>query len=196
MVGYIILTSLNLKNKYDDIEDYYNIVKEVCNLIDNAELLGLYIPLTEEWHWAYLLDVDELETWQKVDEEVEKNYQAKRDQITQKINRVYVERIRNQDPKHSKPMKYLEIELSVWDGIDKGIQQYFDLISDVFHEKENSWLIGQFAPASERYNWAHFFMYESMRDLTEMDIISGRAVGRPDNILFTVERLFKLYDKI
>ncbi|MBD3206209.1 hypothetical protein GF319_07680 [Candidatus Bathyarchaeota archaeon] len=187
---------MNLKNKYDDIKDYYNTVKEACYLIDNAELLGLYIPLTENWHWTYLLNVDELETWQKVEETIEKKYLVFRDQITQKINRVYVERIRTPKPKNNNPMKYLEIELSVWDGIDKGIQRYFNSISEIFRENENCWLLGQYAPASERYNWAHFFMYKSMRDLTEMDIISGRAVGRPENVLFTVERLFKLYEKI
>ena len=194
MVRYLILTSWIQNNRYNGIEEYYNIVRDASNTINDVELFGLYRPITEKWHWAYLIYTDDLEKWEDVEETIERNYLKKRDEITQKTTRIYIERVRNPKPKKLELLKYLEVELSVWEGIDKGVRQYFDTISEVFLENEDAWLMGQYYTASEKYNWAHIFMYKSLNDMIEMDFEFYKAMGRPPNQLFFVERLYKLYD--
>ena len=85
MTDYLILTCWNQKQRYTEIKEYYKIIKEVCGLYDSVKIMGLYKPLHEGWHWAFLYHVDSLETWENVEEEIERRYIDKLDTISHKI---------------------------------------------------------------------------------------------------------------
>ncbi|TFH16877.1 hypothetical protein E4H04_05910 [Candidatus Bathyarchaeota archaeon] len=191
MTQYLILTSWSQRERYDKVEEFYQIVKEITEEIEGVETFGLYRPLTEDWHWSYLLYLDNLEKWNRVNEESEKNFVNGRDNIIRNQNRIFVEKSSNPLNNKLESLKILELELILWNDINIGSYEYFESISSVLKDKEGVWFLGQYGPANEPYNWTHCFMYDSLSRITEVDIEVGASAPRPKNASLTVEWLYK-----
>jgi hypothetical protein len=191
MAKYLILTSWNQRKRFSKVKEFYHIIKKIAEEIEGVETLGLYKPLTKDWHWSYLLYLDDLEKWNKVDEESETIFEYGRDNIIQRQNRIFVEKASNPLNKKLESLEILELELILWNDINIGSYEYFESISKVLNNKDGVWFLGQYGPANEPYNWTHCFMYDSLNRMTEVDIELGVSAPRPKNASLTVEWLYK-----
>jgi hypothetical protein len=191
MAKYLILTSWKQRERFSKVKEFYHIIKKIAEEIEGVETFGLYKPLTEDWHWSYLLYLDDLEKWNKVDEESETKFEYGRDNIIQRQNRIFVEKVSNPLNKKLESLEVLELELILWNEINIGSYEYFESISKVLKDKDGVWFLGQYGPANEPYNWTHFFMYDSLNRITEVDIELGVRAPRPKNAILTVEWLYK-----
>ena len=196
MTRYLIETCWIQKKRYSGITEYYDLIKEVCHGIDGVELLGLFQPLSEGWNWAYIIETDDLEKWEDVKDEVSRRYFDKRENITQSITRIYTALAYNPRPKNLGNLKYLWVELDLWEGINVGIKEYFDAHVQVFEGKEGVWFMGQYVPWNDEYNWVHFYWFKSVTHMIDMSIDSHRATGRPDRITLILTRLYERYDPV
>jgi hypothetical protein len=193
----IFETCWNQKNRYSGIKEYYDIVKDVCTEVDSVELIGLFRPRTEPWNWAYFIAVnppDTMGTWQKVSDEIDRRNYALRDSISQSFMRWYSENYFNPRPENLEQLKFLQIELDVWEGINVGVKEYFDAHVKVFEGQEGVWYQGQYRVWNEPYNWANFYWYRDWSRMLAMSDASWRVTGQPDRIPILIIRNYERYD--
>jgi len=185
----------NQKNRYEGIKEYHELVKEVCTN-NGVTLLGLFKPISEPWNWAYFFEADNMGSWQTVIDEIEEKNFHNRGNITQNITRLYTRQAYNPKPKNLGPMRFLNVELDVWEGINVGIKEYFDAHVNMYQDVEGIWFMGQYAVWNEPYNWAHFYWYDNHKNWKHaMDLCFG-AMGRPDRITTLLGRTYELYNSL
>ena len=189
MNSYIVQTCWNQFEKYVGISEYYKLIEDLCCDIRGIELYGLFRPLIDDWQWTFFSGVDSLDKWEELIEGLE----GQNGQITKSSNRIFLLNSFNPKPRNIEDLNYLEIELSIWDGINIGVKNYYDSLVRVFNNKEGAWYMGLYQPANEEFNWANFFWYKSLNYLSFMDIESYKVTGRPENMKLGLERLYKKY---
>ena len=190
MTNYIFQFLWNQRDRYNGQNEYFSIIRDVCNQIVDLELLGIYEPVSEPWHWSFFVYTNQLEKWEEAYEEIRRRY-SNCDNITQDITRIYVERYLNSKPSDIIHMKYLEIELNKWEGINKEIQSYYESIVQGFSEVTDCHYLGQYHPVSEPYSWAHLYLYKTVSQIKELDVRIYSKIGRPSNIQQFIERFYK-----
>lgn len=182
MSSVLFETCWNQKNRYTGIKEYYDIVKEVCKETSNVELIGLFRPRNELWNWAYFIEVqppNTMGTWQNISDEIERRYHAKRNDVSQSIMRWYSNNFYNNKPENLGELKYLQIELDVWEGIDIGVREYFDAHVKVFDGQEGVWYQGAYRVWNDPFNWANFYWFRDWGRALAMSNASWRATGQP-----------------
>lgn len=191
MTNFIFQFLWNQRDRYSGQTEYFSIIRDVCNEIDDLELLGIYEPISEAWHWSYLVYTSQLEKWEKAYEEISQRYSENCDNIIQDITRIYVETYLNIKPNDLIHMKYLEIELNKWEGTNNEIQSYYKAIVQGFNEFNDAHYLGQYRPVSEPYSWAHLYWYKTVSQIKEIDVKIYSKIGRPSNIQQFIERFYK-----
>lgn len=183
----------NQRNRYSGVKEYYDVVADVCSEYKEVDLIGLFMPLSEPWNWAYFIKVDSAETKQNIFDEISSRYFTKRENITQSFARCYTNNFYNPKPEAQEPLKFMQIELDIVDGIDPGLKQHHDARCRVFEGQEGVWYQGQYRVWSEPYNWAYFFWYRSWARMHVMSDASWRAVGQPINVPIINARSYERY---
>jgi hypothetical protein len=120
----------------------------------------------------------------------------KHENITQNFFRAYQRFEYNPPPKNLNKMKFLQIELDIWEGIDIGIKEYYNAHVKMFEKLKTIWFMGQYAPINENYHWAHFYWYDTPKNFSEASEICFRAMGRPTRITMMVIRTYELYSTL
>lgn len=180
------------RNRYEGIKEYHELFREVCKA-HKATPLGLFKPLNEPWQWAHLIEVDTMETWQNIIDEIDGRYLHERENIVQNNLRIYSRREYNPKPKNLNKMRFLTVELDVWEGLDVGIKEYFDAHVDMFKALNGIWFMGQYTVWNDPFNWAHFYWYDTQKNWREAEEICFRAMGRPERIRSLIARTYELY---
>jgi hypothetical protein len=183
----------NQRNRYEGIEEYHRLFADVCDA-RGVSLLGLFKPLNEPWQWAHLFEADSMDEWQSVIDEVDKIHFKKREQIVQNNLRVYSRREYNPRPKNLNNMRFVNVELDVWEGVNVGIKEYHDAHVDMFKGLKGVWYMGQYSPANEPFNWAHLYWYDTHQSWREAIDICYRSMGRPERIKTLIGRTYEIYN--
>jgi hypothetical protein len=190
----IFETCWNQKSRFSGVKEYYNIVKDVCSEFDNVELFGLFRPRTEPWNWAYFIGVDLGDTWQQVSDEVDRRYHTKQDNITQSINRWYSYNYVNPKPNNFDQLKYFQIELDVWEGINVGVKEYFDVHTKIFEGQEGVWYQGQYHVWNDPFNWAQFYWFRDRVRMRALSDACWRATGQLTRTPIIVIRHYERFE--
>jgi hypothetical protein len=180
------------KNRYEGVKEYCELVESVCTNRGGVNLLGLFKPLNESWNWAQFFEADDMDCWQNVIDEVEKRYHDNRENIIRDKFRFYSQR--NYNPKHKNlgPMRFLNIELDVWEGINIGIKEYFDAHVKIFEEIDGVWIMGQYSIWNEHFNWAHLYWYDTHQHWDHACDVCWRSMGRPERVKELVGRTYEV----
>jgi len=194
MVSYILVNLWMHKDRYHGLKKYCDVVKESCSGKPGVEFFGIYKPLNEAWNWAYIIRVDGLSKWRQIDEEVYEKHRESRSNITQTMTRIYEARAETPKPEATEAMKYFLEEGEMWEGIDVGLEEFYDMEVRVFENKEGIWFMGQYAPYNEGWNWAHLMMFDTMQRFRSLMMMCYDAYGRPDRQLSASSRLFERYE--
>jgi hypothetical protein len=184
----------NQKNRYSGIREYYDIIKQVCADTNGVELLGLFKPLNEPWNWAYFIKVNNPETKHIVSDEIDRRYRAKRDNITQSFYRFYSPTYYNPKPENAGDLKYLQVELEKWEGINVGIREYHDAHVIAFERQEGAWYQGVYPAWTDHYNWAYFYWFRDLKRMSELSEIVWRATGQPARASLINIRNYERYE--
>ncbi len=180
------------RNRYEGIKEYHELFREVCKA-HKATLHGLLKPLNEPWQWAHLIEADTMETWQNIIDVIDGRCLHERENIVQNNLRIYSRREYNPKPKNLNKMRFLNVELDVWEGLDVGIREYFDAHVDMFKGLNGIWFMGQYAVWNDPFNWAHFYWYDTQKNWREASELCFRAMGRPERIRTFLGRTYELY---
>jgi hypothetical protein len=144
------------------------------------DYLGLFSPLNEPWQWAYFIEVEGLESWEAISDEIFSRNGDRVDDITQSTTRFYGRTNYNPKPRGQHPLRLMNVELDVWEGVNVGVNEYYDIHDKIFDGKDDVWYMGQYSPANENYHWAYFYWFDSWELLNEMSIASFRTTGHPE----------------
>lgn len=194
MVSYIIVNLWMQKERYSGLKEYCDLIKEVCNGKPGVELLGIYRPLNENWNWAYIIRIDDLYTWRQIDNEINERYFEIRENITHSMARIYEARGETPKPENIDAMNYFLEEMEMWEGIDVGLEEWYNMEVKVFDKAEGIWFMGQYAPFNEGYNWTHFMMFDTMKRLRPLQMMCYNAYGRQERVLCSESRLYEKYE--
>jgi len=186
----------NQKKRYEGFNDIYENFRDVCKDDGESKTLGLCKPHSEAWNWAIFIETNSMESWHNLLDQFDSKLGKKCESITQNFFRVYQRFEYNPPPKTIHKMRFLNLELDVWEGIDVGIKEYFNAHVKMFDGLENIWFMGQYVPVNENYNWAHFYWYDTQRNFSEASEICYRAMGRPNRIKILVARTYELYSPL
>jgi hypothetical protein len=192
----IFENSWNQKKRYTGLEEYYNLIKQVCKKTDNVNLLGLFQPQTESWNWTYFIEVttpNTMNTWQKVVDEVNHRNKANRENITNNSVRWYHEIYTNPKPAQTDELKYLQIELNIWDDINIGIKDYHNAHITAFKGQKDVWYQGNYRVWNEPYHSANFYWFKDWIRMREMSDISWRLTGQPERVKMINIRNYERY---
>ncbi len=169
-------------------------VEEVCSRMKGADFLGLFNPLNESWQWAFFVEVEGLEDWETISDEISTRSVERVDDFTAHITRFYSRIDHNPKPRNQRPLRLINVELDVWDGINVGIKEYHDAHVRTFEGQKDVWYMGQYSPANEDYTWAHFYWFDSWKRANEMSIASFRSISRPERLRILCTRNYRRYE--
>ena len=140
------------------------------------------------------MEVEDLEDWETISDEISNRNFERVDDFTAHITRFYNTMNYNPKPKNQRPLRLINVELDVWEGINVGIKEYHDAHVRTFEGQKDVWYMGQYSPANEDYTWAHFYWFDSWERMKEMSIASYRSISRPERLRILCTRNYRRYE--
>jgi hypothetical protein len=175
-----------------NLKKYYEEVKEISKGINSLEHLGLFKSLLEDHPWCYFIKVDDLDSWIELEDEVEKRELNQRQGVPFTSSRVFefIEKYgKPPSPEGRSHLKYLLIALDVWAGLDVKLGEYYSELCNV-GDLKGGFLYGLYLPV-EGWNYAYFWMVESLSKWREIQIEHFKNYGRPENLTLGNQRWYK-----
>lgn len=194
MPSYILINFWMQKERYLGLKEYCDLIKEACRGKVGVELFGIFRPLNEKWNWTYIIRTDDLAKWRQIDDEINEKYHKSRENITQTMTRIYTARAETPKPKNLGVMNYFLEEMEVWEGVDVGLDEWYDMEVKVFDKKEGIWFMGQYGPWNCAYNWTHFMMFDTIHRHRSIDMMCNDAYGRQERTLIRESELYERFE--
>jgi len=192
----LIETNWILREKHKGINEHYKSLKQACESIEGAKLIGLYRPLNELWHWTSFTTARTLEEWRSVDRESNRLNPDFDDNVSYTMSRIYIGNDQGKQPppiRDPESLKYLVLTLGFASdavGIrDLVLQRY-----EQFEGLEDAGILGVFQPMTESWNYALVKMHNTMRRYTEIGQEWRRTYPHIPEITSSIERIYERYE--